>query len=62
MDRRKMKKMITWFALEKLIDAEWDEIAIQIFDKDEGDLTEAEKNRFSDLLQKMVDNAGSKIT
>ena len=61
MDRRELRKLITWWSLEKVTGSEWDEIAVVIFDKNESDLTEAEKNRWTDLLQEMVENAESKL-
>ena len=61
MDARKVKKMITWLSLEKMVDADWDEIALMIFEKDERDLTEAERNRYNTVLDEMRENAERRV-
>ena len=70
MDKRKMKKKILSVALSeyeslmrqrKSDGAEDFEIGVMILDKDEEDVTEAQKRRFWQTLQEMVDNADSKL-
>tara|TARA_R100001143_G_C3299865_1_gene105101 strand:- start:454 stop:660 length:207 start_codon:yes stop_codon:yes gene_type:complete len=67
MNRREMKKKILVFALEQLLleatgsDTPYYELGTHILDKDIGEITDAEFNRYVKLLREMVDNARSKI-
>jgi len=68
MDKREMKKNILYFALSNLqteaIGSEggaFYQLATYILDKEVENVTNAEYQRFLDVLQEMVDNAESKL-
>ena len=64
MDRREMKKLILFLALDRLADPQRHEIRSDvgfILEKNNEDVTDAEINRYDNLLQEMVENAESKL-
>ena len=61
MDRRTLKKHILFYALDNLNQDLMDLDMAYLYDVKLENLTKAQRNRFRELLQEMVDNAESKL-
>ena len=60
MDRRTLKKHILFYALDNLNQDLMDLDMAYLYDVELENLTKAQRNRFRELLQEMVDNAEKK--
>lgn len=61
MDRRTLKKHILFYALDNLNQDLMDLDMAYLYDVELENLTKAQRNRFRELLQEMVDNAEKKL-
>ena len=61
MDRRQLKKHILFYALDNLNNDLMHLDMAYLYDVEIENLTKAQRNRFRELLQEMVDNAEDKL-